>query len=92
MTKGGEVAAFVIQHRGYLVLGFIAPLPLHSSVSTFANLRLNQPIVTLSVTSRDDWMEQARLVAGRFREKDLYPDYSAQGPATGGYYCRANTD
>lgn len=92
MTKGEEVAAFVIQHRGYLVLGFLAPVPLYSSISTFANLPLNQPIKILSVTSEEDWQEQAAIVNAKFTARELYPDGLTQPSRTRGYFYRANTN
>jgi hypothetical protein len=93
MTKGDEVAQFIIQQRGYIVVvGFqgwgAVPSP-GQRLTVFADMPLSQPVVVVAETDGKDWMDQMRCAAPRFQSD---PEVPRAKSTAGGRYFKCNTD
>ena len=90
MTKGDEIASFVIQRRGYLVVGIHpgSTIAIGEKLYDWAHLPLSQPIVIVAETTQEDWREQGRIVMP-WKDDPEVP--KAQEP-TGGTFFKAITD
>ena len=90
MLKGDEVASYLIQKRGYLVVKFhtwVDRPGVGDRFETFAGMPLSQPIVLTEPTTDEDWKEQS-AVALPFKTDPAVP----QGKSALGYFFKAITD
>lgn len=92
MTKGDEVASFLIQERGYIVVGmqsWFPELELPAYLNSLAGMELSQELVVYQKTTFNDWMKQAQCGKILFKNDPAVPRGKAD--STGRYY-RAMTD
>jgi hypothetical protein len=98
LDKLYEVASFLLNKRGYVVLGFpdYAWEKLGSVTYVLWNVEVEQPLKLISKTDHADWIEQGKVAAQQFPKSyrdDFYVSRGDEIPMneTSRYY-RAVTD
>lgn len=92
-----ELANFLINERGYLVIGLESgKYQVGQHIKKLWNRPVEQPFTVIAITDRADWKEQIRLASANFTS-EFKKEWMASNTVGGGYgpsksYYRVVTD